>query len=93
MARTVIIPKAGKNGLTLLEQRRIECGLTAAGLARDAGVSRNILWKIETRAAKFSPRADTVAKIVTVLNRKQKEHNGGSLEFAELFDVMRLPEI
>jgi len=88
MARTRIVPKVGNNGLTLLEQRRIECGLTAAGLAREARISRNVLWKLESRIENFNPRADTVAKIVSTLNRKQKELDGTSLEFSSLFEMI-----
>lgn len=88
MARTRIVPKVGSNGFTLLEQRRIECGLTAAGLAREARISRNVLWKLESRIENFNPRADTVAKIVSTLNRKQKELDGTSLEFSSLFEMI-----
>lgn len=88
MARTRLVPKVGINGLTLLEQKRIECGLTAVGLAREAGISRNVLWKLESRIENFNPRADTVAKIVSTLNRKQKELDGTSLEFSSLFQMI-----
>jgi transcriptional regulator with XRE-family HTH domain len=88
VSKTRIIPKIGNNGLTLLEQSRIECGLTAAGLAREAGISRSVLWKLESRLADFSPRADTVAKILSALNRKRKELNGEPLEFSSLFETV-----
>jgi transcriptional regulator with XRE-family HTH domain len=88
VVRTRIIPKVGGNGLTLLEQRRIECGLTASGLARAAGISRSILWKLESQARDFSPRADTIAKILSALNQKRKDLNGEPLEFSSLFETV-----
>jgi len=88
--RTRIVPKTGRDGLTLLQQKRIECGLTGVGLAREAGVSRNVLWKLESRSDKLSPRADTIAKIVSALNRKQREINGQPLDFSDLFETKRL---
>jgi predicted transcriptional regulator len=88
VVRTRIIPKIGNNGLTLLEQWRIESGLTAAGLAREAGISRSVLWRLESRVEDFSPRADTVAKILSILNKKRRELNGEPLEFSSLFETV-----
>lgn len=88
MARTSIVPKVGNNGLTLLEQTRIECGLTAAALAREAGVSRAVLWKLESRMKNFNPRADTIAKILLALNRQQRELERSLLEFSTLFETI-----
>lgn len=89
MSRTKIIPRVGNNGLTLLEQKRIECGLTAVGLSRQAGVSRNVIWKLESRANRFTPRADTIGRILSVLNQKHKEITGRPLDFDTLFEMIR----
>jgi len=88
MARTSIVPRVGNNGLTLLEQTRIESGLTATALAREAGVSRAVLWKLESRLKNFNPRADTIAKILLVLNRRQKELDKNSTDFNALFETV-----
>ena len=88
MARTSIVPKVGNNGLTLLEQTRIESGLTAAALAREAGISRAVLWKLESRQKDFSPRADTIAKILLVLNRRQRELDRDPADFNTLFETI-----
>jgi predicted transcriptional regulator len=89
MPRAKIIPKMGSNGFTVLEQRRIECGLTAVALAREAGVSRNVIWKLESRADRLNPRPDTIAKIVSALNRKQSDIGGQSLDFGDLFETAK----
>lgn len=68
MTRTVLTPKMGENGRTVLETMRILRGFTLSSLALASGVSKDALWRFEQPATKSRrPRPNTAKKIADAL--------------------------
>jgi transcriptional regulator with XRE-family HTH domain len=68
MTRTVLTPKMGENGRTVLETTRILKGFTLTELALRSGVSKDALWRFEQPTTKSRrPRPNTAKKIADAL--------------------------
>jgi len=72
--RTVLVPRLGDNGKTILETVRLNLGLDVSALARLAGVSRDIIWRLEQpKVYSRRPYPATCRKIAAALGKEIPE--------------------
>jgi len=67
--RTVLVPRMGADGKTVLETKRINAGFSLTALAKTLGVARDGLWRYEQPEGKNRryPRPTTAKRIADAL--------------------------
>lgn len=74
-------------GTSLLERKRILAGFSTLGLAREAGVSRSSVWRLEGNHQSQAVRPDIASKIVLALRRRLESLGEGSCNFDDIFEL------
>jgi DNA-binding XRE family transcriptional regulator len=87
LKRLKVYAHRDESGTSLLERKRILAGLSAFALAKEAGVSRNSIWRIEGNHHRQALRPDTALKILKALGNRLEMLGQKACTFEDLFEL------
>jgi transcriptional regulator with XRE-family HTH domain len=85
--RLKVYARRDESGTSLLERKRILSGLSTLALAKEAGVSRNSVWRIERNHRSQALRPNTALKILKALGNRLEMLGQKACTFEDLFEL------
>jgi len=85
--RLRVYARRDKHETSVLERRRILAGLSTLTLAKEAGISRNSVWRLERNHRSQAIRPDTALKIVKALSNRLEMLGERACTFEDLFEL------
>lgn len=85
--RLKVYARRDESGTSLLERTRILSGLSTLALAKQAGISRNSVWRIERNHCSQALKPNTALKILKALGNQLEMLGRKPCIFEDLFEL------
>ncbi len=85
--RLKVYARRDESGTSLLERKRILSGLSTLALAKEAGISRNSVWRIEKNHRSQTLRPNTAFRILKALCNHLEILGQKPCTFEDLFEL------